>query len=72
MLATYKKMNDKIAKRKKSMKFSYNASLEIYIQLIIFVYEWKHKDDFESFLMSALIRIKFRRCEISYVSTTES
>ena len=54
------------------MKSSYNAPLEIHIQIIIFVYEWKHKDDFESFLMSALIRIKFRRCEISYVSTTES
>ena len=39
MLATHKKMNDQMIKDKQWMKSSYNAPLEIHIQLIIFAYE---------------------------------
>ena len=71
MLTTHKKINDQMIKDKQWMKSSYNAPLEIHIQLIIFAYEWTQKDTFESLLMSALIRIKFRRYEVSFVSTID-
>ena len=67
MLTTHKKINDQMIKDKQWMKSSYNAPLEVHIQLIILVYEWTHKDTFEILLMSALLRIKFRRYEVPYV-----
>ena len=71
MLATHKKMNYQIIKDKQWTKSSYNSSLEVHIQLIIFAFETKNKEAFESLLMSALINIKFRRYEVSYVSTID-
>ena len=71
MLATHKKMNDQMIKDKQWTKSSYNAPLEVHIQLIIFAFETKNKEAFASLLMSALIRIKFRRYEVPYVSTID-
>ena len=72
MLATYKKMNDQMIKNKQWTKSSYNTPLEVHIQLIIIAFKIKNKETFESLLMSILINIKFRKYEVSYVSTIHS
>ena len=71
ILATHKKMNDQMIKDKQWTKSSYNVPLEVHIQLIIFAFETKNKEAFASLLMSALIKIKFRRYEVPYVSTID-
>lgn len=71
MLATHKKMNDDMIKEKEWKQASYNAPLEIHVQLIIFAYEIKNRDQFEALLKTALIRLKFRRYEVPYVSTID-
>ena len=50
---------------------SKSAPLEIHIQLIIFAYETEQREAFEDLLKSALIRLKFRRYEVPYVSTVD-
>ena len=58
--------------REKDWKFSsYNVPLEVHIQLIIYCYETKHWESFNSLLRSALIRLKFRRYEVPYLSTID-
>ena len=58
--------------REKDWKFSsYNVPLEIHIQLIIYCYETKNWESFNSLLRSSLIRLKFRRYEVPYLSTID-
>lgn len=58
--------------KEKDWKFaSYNVPLEIHIQFIIFWYEVKNWELFNILLRSALIRLKFRRYEIPYLSTVD-
>ena len=71
MLATHKKMNDEMIKDKDWKLSSFNAPLDIHIQLIIFAYETKNREQFEALLKTALIRLKFRRYEVPYVSTID-
>ena len=71
LLATHKQMNEEMIKEKDWKKASHNAPLELHIQLIIFAYETDNRELFESLLKSALIRLKFRRYEVPYVSTVD-
>jgi hypothetical protein len=71
MLASHKQMSNEMIKEKDWKKASSNAPLEIHVQLIIFAYETKSKDHFENLLKTALIRLKFRRYEVPYVSTID-
>lgn len=71
MLATHKQMSDSMIKEKDWKDSSNNIPLEIHIQLIIFAYETANKELFESLLKTALIRLKFRRYEVPYVSTVD-
>ena len=71
MLTGIKKMNDEIIKNKDWKLSSYNAPLDIHIQLIIFAYETNNREQFEALLKTALIRLKFRRYEVLYVSTID-
>ena len=50
---------------------SFNVPLEIHIQIITFWYECKYWDLFNNLLRSALIRLKFRRYEVPYISTID-
>ena len=71
LLATHKKIHSEMIKESQWKQASYSAPLEIHIQLIIFAYETDNKEAFESLLKSALIRLKFRRYEVPYVSTID-
>jgi hypothetical protein len=71
MLATHKQMIKEMIKEKDWKKASNSAPLEIHVQLIIFAYEIDNRDAFENLLKTALIRLKFRRYEVPYVSTID-
>ena len=71
MLETHKKLTGEMIKDKDWKESSYSAPLEIHIQLIIFAYEVEQREIFEDLLKSALIRLKFRRYEVPYVSTVD-
>jgi hypothetical protein len=71
LLSTHKQMIDGMIKEKDWKESSKNVPLEIHIQLIIFAYETENRELFENLLKTALIRIKFRRYEVPYVSTVD-
>lgn len=71
MLMTHKKLNEEMIKDGEWKESSKIAPLEIHIQLIIFAYETEQREAFEDLLKSALIRLKFRRYEMPYVSTVD-
>ena len=50
---------------------SYNVPLEIHIQFITFSYEVQNWHIFNTLLRSALVRLKFRRYEVPYLSTVD-
>ena len=58
--------------REKDWKFaSYNIPLEVHIQLIKFCYDYQKWDLFNNLLSSALVRLKYRRYEVPYLSTID-
>ena len=59
--------------KEKDWKFaSYNAPVEVHIELLKLCYEAKLWDQFNELLDPALVRLKFRRYEIPYLAPSMS
>ncbi|CAI2384889.1 unnamed protein product [Moneuplotes crassus] len=71
LIERHREMQDQMIKDEDWKAASYNVPLDIHIQIITFCFECKYWDFFNNLLRSALIRLKFRRYEVPYISTID-
>ena len=71
LLNRQKQLEDRMINENDWRFASYNVPLEIHIQFITFSYEVQNWAIFNTLLRSALVRLKFRRYEVPYLSTID-
>ena len=71
LLEKYKALDNEIIKEKDWKFASYNVPIEVHVELIKLCFECKLWAEFDTLLDPALVRLKFRRYEVPYISVID-
>jgi hypothetical protein len=71
LLEKYKALDAEMIAEKDWKFASYNAPIELHVELIKLCYGCKLWTEFEALLDPALVRLKFRRYEVPYIATVD-
>ena len=71
LLEKYKALDNEMIKEKDWKLASYNVPIEVHVEVLKLCYEYKLWQEFDMLFGPALVRLKFRRYEVPYLSAVD-